>query len=86
MTMALNHTTNLRIRFKKSLSSALGKRSALFVRFNFLWVLYLSILGGVFVVCQFWKKSSFSYGIIGGFFRWKPYLLGVSDSGVFVFL
>ena len=61
-------------------------RCAIFVRHHFLWVSYLSILGGIFVKCHFRKVPLFSNGIKGCFFCWEPFLLGVSDGAVFVFL
>ena len=91
ITMDLNHNTNLKIPFKKSFSlwhatfKHFFARYAIFVRHHFLWVLYLSILGGVFVICHFCKVPLFSNGIKGCFFCWVPFLLGVFDVGVFVF-
>ena len=55
-----------------------------FCKSPFLWVLYLSTLGGTFVMCHFRKVPLFSYGIKGYFFCWVVFLLGVSDGAVFV--
>ena len=69
MTMGLNHTTNLRISFKihsaqplanKWLLGIFFAKCAIAVRHYFLWVLYLSILGGVFVMCHFCKVPLFT--------------------------
>ena len=89
--MGLNHTKNLRILFKKSLSSALGRQSlgiysqgVQFCKAPFFVVPYLSILGGVFVMCHFCKVPLFSHGFKGCFFCWVPFFGGVSD-GAFLF-
>ena len=60
-------------------------RCAVFVRRNFLWVLYLPILGGVFVMCQFCKVPLFSNVIKQWFFCSVPFPLGVSYGAVSVF-
>ena len=60
-------------------------RCAIFIRDHFLWLSYLSILSGVFVMCHFCIVPLFSNGIKGYFFCWVPFLLGISDGAVFVF-
>ena len=63
MTMSLNHTINLIIPFKKSCELwEYLRMCAIFVRHHILWVLYLFILVGVFVVCHFCKDPLFSNG------------------------
>ena len=56
-----------------------------FVRHHFVWVLYLSILDGVFVMCYFCKVPLFSNGIKGCFLYWVLFLLGVSGGAVSCF-
>ena len=58
-------------------------RCAIFVRHHFMWVSYLSISGGVFVMCHFCEVSLFSNSIKGCFFCWMSLLQGVSDGAVF---
>ena len=58
----------------------------IFVRHHFLWASYLSVLGGVFVMCHFCQVTLFSNGIKGCFFCWVLLLMGVSDGSVFVLL
>ena len=89
MTISLNHTTNLRILFKNHSAQPLVNdiwaffaSCAIVVRHNFLWVSYLSILGGVFVMCHFCKVPLFSNDITEFFFCRVPFLLGVSDGAV----
>ena len=62
-------------------------RCAIFVRHYFLWVLCLSISGGIFVMLHFCKVSLFSNGIKGWLSAqcWVPFLLGVSDKDVLLF-
>ena len=52
-------------------------RCATFVRHHFLWMLYLPISGGVFLMCHFWKVPLFSNGIKGRHFCWV-YLMVVN--------
>ena len=44
-------------------------KCAIFVRHHFLWVSYLSISGGVFVICHFCKVPLFSKSLKGCLFR-----------------
>ena len=60
-------------------------RRAIFARHHFLWVLYLSILGRVFVMYHFCKVPLFSNGTKECFFCWVLFLLGLSDGVVFCF-
>ena len=45
-------------------------RCVIFLKHHFLWVLYLSISGGVFLMCHFCKVSLLSNGIKGCHFCW----------------
>ena len=75
MTMCLNHTANLGISFQKSLSLVLGifRKVCQFCKAPFFVI--LSISGGVFVMCYFYKVPLFSNGK-----KRVPFLLGVSGG------
>ena len=65
-------------------------RSAIFGRHHFLWVSYLSISGGVFVMCHFCKVPLFSNRISVCLFCWVPffikqYFLGFSNCNYLLF-
>ena len=90
---SMNHTTNSRIPFKNHIFQPLAinlrafffASCVIFLRNHFLWVSYLSISGGVFIMNHFCKVPLFSNSIKGYLFCWVPFLLVVSDGANFVF-